>query len=663
MSAKLSDYGFIGDCRTSALVSNKGSIDWLCLPDFDSDSIFCKILDQDKGGYFSISPVGNYLSSQIYKENTNILKTDFFNYAGRVLLTDFMPISRETEHNRAIAEFGTKIIRRVKAKIGDHKLRLELRVTPGFAKGKVEARAGKNGVIFSFNNQKLIFQHSSELIVKIDQDRLVAEFELREGEEAFFDLSFYSGSSKVEVPTLNRLKEMYVETRDFWTWWAGLCTYRGHFEKQIVRSALALKLLTFNPTGAVIAAPTTSLPEKLGGGLNWDYRYVWLRDASFTMYALLGLGYLREAVDFMGWLEAVCLADEEDIQIMYGIRGERKLTERRLSHLAGFANSKPVRVGNEAYKQKQLDVYGETLVVISLFVQSGGKLSPEMKSLVKKLVDKCIDRWQEKDASIWEPRDGYQHFTYSKLMCWAGIDRGINLANRLKISAPLDSWEETKKEIEMDILTNGFDPELGAFVQSFESKTLDSSSFTVPILGFLPATDPRVAANFDTTSTHLNRNWFVYRSNDQKDALKQGEGAFFLSTFWAIDNLSAAGRVKEAKIWLEKMVSIATPLGLYAEMYDPILKEHLGNFPQAFTHLGLINSALNLNQAIKYGAEDRLTTQAERLKKVASIFNSKLSETLALIVPSEIRESLSEAERRRTKRHSLFGKIIQKIRS
>lgn len=658
---KISDYGLIGDCRTAALVSNQGSLDWLCLPDFDSDAIFCKILDSDKGGYFSIAPVGNYLSSQIYKDKTNILKTDFFNYSGRVLLTDFMPISKEQEQDRQIPEAGTKIVRRIKAKLGNHRLRLELRATPGFAKDKIAIQTTKHGVDFKHENFTLVFQHSSELIIKIQGDILYAEFDLHAGEEAFFALSFYPSNSISETPTIEELKKMYEETRDFWTWWAGLCTYKGHFEKEILRSALTLKLLTYNPTGAVIAAPTASLPEKLGGGLNWDYRYVWLRDASFTMFALLGLGYLKEAVDFMSWLEAVCLADEADIQIMYSIRGERKLTEKKLSHLSGFANSSPVRIGNEAYKQKQLDVYGETLIVINLFVQSGGKIDDEMKALVKKLVDKCVASWQEKDASIWEPRGGYQHFTYSKLMCWVGVDRGIRLAEKLKFQADLPLWESTKQQIYNEILTKGYNEELGSFVQTYDSQVLDSSSYMIPILGFLPASDPRVARNFDTTSTHLNRDWFVYRTNDQKDQYKAGEGAFFLSTFWAIDNLSAAGRVKEAKIWLEKMAKIASPLGLYAEMYDPILKEHLGNFPQAFTHLGLINSVLNLNQAEKFGAEKRGTTQAERLNKVTKIFNSDISEALALIIPSKIRETLSETERRRTRRHSLFGRFWQKI--
>lgn len=659
---KISDYGLIGDCRTAALVSNKGSIDWLSLPDFDSESIFCKILDQQKGGYFSIQPIGNYLSSQIYKDNTNILKTDFFNYGGRVLLTDYMPISKTAEQERAVPEFGTKIVRRVKAKIGDHKLRLEIKVTPNFAKGKVEVEKTSKGLIFHTSGWKLSLQHSSELFVKINEDKLFAEFDLHQAEEAFFALSYYPSNPKIEVPSINQLKVMYEETRSFWVWWAGLCLYHGQFEKEIVRSALTLKMLTYNPTGAVIAAPTASLPEKLGGNLNWDYRYVWLRDASFTMYALLGLGYLKEAVDFMGWLQAVCLADEEDIQIMYGIRGERKLTEKKLGHLAGFENSKPVRIGNEAYKQKQLDVYGEMLITLNLFVQSGGKLNEDMKGLVKKLVEKCVSSWQEKDASIWEPRGGYQHFTYSKLMCWAGIDRGITLADKLNIASDRKMWEEAKDNIAQEIITRGFNTEIGAFVQTFESKTLDSSSFTIPILGFLPANDPRVAANFDTTSTHLTKDWFIYRTNDDLDSLKQGEGAFFLSTFWAIDNLSAAGRVKEAKIWLQQLQKIATPLGLYAEMYDPILKEHLGNFPQAFTHLGFINSVLNLDQAIKYGPESKATTPSDRLKKIAKVFNTDLSQTLSLIVPSGIRESLLETERRRTRRHSLFGKIIQKIK-
>ncbi len=659
---KISDYGLIGDCRSAALVSNKGSIDWLCLPDFDSEAVFCKNLDQEKGGYFSISPRGNYLSSQIYKDQTNILKTDFFNYSGRVLLTDFMPITRDQERNRNIPASGVKIIRRVKAKLGDHHLRVELRVTPGFAKEEVQIQKEASRIIFKTSSHQYILHSNQALLVKVEGNLIIGTFDLHEGEEAFLAFSFAKLEEQVAAPTLDQLKDLYNETRNFWGWWASICTYKGLFEKEIIRSALTLKMLTFNPTGAVIAAPTTSLPEKLGGGLNWDYRYVWLRDASFTMYALLGLGYLQEAVDFMGWLEAVCLADEENIQIMYGLRGEKDLAEKELKHLSGFEKSKPVRVGNGAAKQLQLDVFGEVLVVIYLFVVAGGELSDGMEDFVIRLVNKCCKSFEQKDASIWEPRGDYQHFTYSKLMCWAGIDRGIRLADTLKLKVDHAYWEKTKRQIESLILKEGFDEDLQAFVQIFGKKTLDSSSFNIPILGFLPANDPKVAANFDTTTSKLSQDWFIFRSNDDLDHLKAGEGTFFLSTFWAIDNLSTAGKVKEAKIWIEKMIAIATPLGLYAEMYDPINKEHLGNFPQAFTHLGLINSVLNLNQAMKFGGEKKATTGAQRLKNITSIFNTDISETIALIVPLEIRKTLSEAERRRTARHSLFGKIIQKIK-
>ncbi|MDP2671502.1 MAG: glycoside hydrolase family 15 protein [bacterium] len=663
MYPKLEEYGMIGNCRSMALVSKWGSIDWAALPDFDSEAYFCKILDAKKGGYFDIHPLGFYQSSQIYKENTNILKTDFFNHSGRLILTDFMPLTKEEEQSSLVPEYGLKFLRRIKAKVGEHRIRLEIKVTPDFASKKADIVIGNQKVVFKSGKKRtILFVEKGQLQEK--NGLVWSEFELKEGEEGYFAVGFFGGEEEEKERFDSKLaRNLYSETRSFWEWWVGLCRYEGVFKTNLLRSALALKLLIFAPTGAVIAAPTTSLPEKLGGALNWDYRYVWLRDASFTMYALLGLGYLKEALEFMNWLEKVCLKEGKNIQIMYGLRGEKLLAEKELDHLSGYKNSKPVRVGNEAYKQRQLDVFGEVLSCINLFLSSGGKLSGEMKTFVGNLVNLCAESWKEEDAGIWEPRDGYQDHTYSKLMCWVGMDRGIKIAKKIGIEADFEFWEATRDEIKHDIIENGFDKDLQAFVEYYGSKNIDSSNLNIPLVGFLPASDPTVSSTLDRTMARLTREWFVYRTSNELDQLKAGEGAFFLSTFWVIDTLSALGRVKEAKIWLEKMVYFATPLGLYAEMFDPRTKEHLGNFPQAFTHLGFINSILNLKAATKFGAEKEATIQAERLGDVVASFNSRFINALEFLIPSAIMRSVSQKEKRRTRKHSVLGRLFAKIAS
>lgn len=658
MYTKIADYGLVGNCRSTALVSKWGSIDWACLPDFDSQAYFCKLLDDKKGGFFDIHPVGFYQSSQVYKEDTNILKTEFFNHSGRLVLSDFMPISKEDEENKTIPVHGFKFIRHLKSELGTHRIRVEIKVTPAYGESTASVRTSGDRLIFSNGDNNLVLV-ALGLNFEFKNNLAFCEFDLKEGEERLLALGYFSNEE--DLPEFNSAlaKKFYDETLHFWLWWVSLSRYSGVFRDQVIRSALVLKLLTFNPTGAVIAAPTTSLPEKIGGRLNWDYRYVWLRDASFTMYAFLGLGYLKEAMEFMSWLEKVCLKKSEDIQIMYSIRGETNLTEKTIG-LSGYENSKPVRVGNAAYSQKQLDVYGELLTCIDLYVSSGGTLNPKMKKFVVTLVESCQKIWKEKDAGIWETRDSLQHHTYSKLMCWVGLNHGIALAEKLDLEVDVEAWLKTESAIRDDIIDNGFNDKLGAFVETYGKDTLDSSNLNIPLVGFLSATDPKVLSTLDKTMASLTKDWFVYRTNDESDNLKIGEGAFFLSTFWVIDTLSALGRAKEAKIWLEKIIHFATPLGLYAEMFDPQTKDHLGNFPQAFTHLGLITSVLNLNKADHYGPEKMAISSSERLSQVAKLVNRQIQEGLELLIPSALRKHLLAKEVRRTKRHSLLGRLFKR---
>jgi alpha,alpha-trehalase len=618
------------------LVSDEGSIDFCCLPNFDSAAYFCSILDDEKGGFFKIAPSsGFYQSNQVYKASTkgesdqsrlqnqtNILKTFFFNQFGSAVVTDFMPINIEQDHNDDIPKFGLKIVRKVKALQGDHDVALTLKLTPNWARTKAKISTSGKKIIFEDSLYKLVLYTPYEH--KIKGDVLTINFHLKENEDVFFGLSLLQKSDKIEEYTKEDFHRIYKETEEYWEWWISKCSYQGAYWDVVQRSILTLKLLIFEPTGAIVAASTTSLPEKIGGSYNWDYRFTWLRDASFTVYAFLGCGYLKEAERYIEWLENVCLKQETIPNIMYGIHGEEKLDEMELPHLKGYMNSKPVRIGNGASHQKQFDIFGEVLTAINLYVNAGGELNDAMKGFVKRLTDYCCTHWKEKDAGIWEGRGEDEHHTYSKLMCWAGVDRGIRIAQKLNIDADIKFWEETKEQIKKDILEHGYNKKIGAFVDTYGSNIIDASLLNIPIVGLLPADDPKVLSTIDLAMQKLVIDWFVLRTSNENDELKQGEGAFFLSTFWLIDNLSLLGRTVEAKVWLDKIIHDATPLGLYAEEFDPYTKIHLGNFPQAFTHLGLINSILNLQAAEKFGQEEIPTNQSDRLRKVLkSIFRDK----------------------------------------
>lgn len=635
MQKPLSSYGIIGNCRSAALVSQDGSIDFACFPDFDSPAQFLKILDLDKGGFFKISPEGFYQTHQQYLENTNLLETFFFNQAGTISTVDFMPLTNKQNDFKHAPEFGTKIVRLIKAIKGNHILNLKIKITPNFGREKVKITESTDMVVFEDEKYKYIL-HKKHHSVTIHDEIVKINFRLNEGEQEIFALDFFQKNIILEHFPPHQLNALFVsyyyKTTDFWQNWAAICTYHGPYKAEVLRSALTLKLLTYSPTGAIVASPTTSLPEKIGGSLNWDYRYTWLRDASFTIYAFLGLGYIKEAEDFINWLERICLKEDTLPKIMYGIRGEKMLKETSLDHLTGYMDSKPVRIGNAASNQKQFDVFGEVLVSLNLYTTVGGKLSEPMKQFVRRLINYCCTHWKEKDTGIWEGRGEEKHNTYSKLMCWVGVDRGIKIAKKLKFEpVDLKQWKDTRDDIKNDILNHGFNKQINSFVAYYESDVLDTSTLNIAICGMLPADDPRVLSTIDNIMRKLVIDWFVLRTSDTENKLQEGEGTFFLSTFWLIDSLSLLGRTKEAKVWLDKVLHDATPLGLYAEEFDPIQKKHMGNFPQAFTHLGLINSVLNLKQAEAFGSETKATTQAERLFKVIkSVFDGKMDpKTLA----------------------------------
>jgi GH15 family glucan-1,4-alpha-glucosidase len=602
----IENYGIIGNMRTAALVGPDGSIDWFCFPRFDSPSIFAALLDDTKGGRFQIAPTMRSLRhKQFYWPDTNVLVTRFLSPDGVGQITDFMPVGVSEE------EPGHQwLVRRVDVVRGSMAFRLAC--CPAFN----YARDPHQTVIFSggacFHSRGLNLELATRVPLKQDGNGVFAEFALQEGEVAVFVLrQMQPGKGCNPLLTETETHTLFHSTVEYWRRWLANCTYHGRWREMVHRAALVLKLLTYEPTGAIIAAPTCSLPEELGGGRNWDYRYTWIRDTSFTLYALLRIGFTAEAGDFMRWLEARCHEIEPDgsLQIMYGIDGRHTLTEEILDHLEGYKGSRPVRVGNGAYKQLQLDIYGELMDSVYLYNKYGSPISYDLWTYLRQLVNWVCDNWQRKDDGIWEVRGGQQHFVYSKLMCWVAVDRGLRLADRRSFPADRERWLHTRDRIYEEIMTKGWHPKLQAFVQHYGSDALDAANLLMPLVFFLSPTDPRMLKTLDAIHSPPARgglvsNSLVYRYNVQltPDGLDGLEGTFNMCTFWLVEALTRAGKVdrsnlEEARLVFEQMLGYANHLGLYAEETGPS-GEALGNFPQAFTHLSLISAAFNLDRTL-----------------------------------------------------------------
>ncbi len=628
------DYGIIGDCHTAALVSRDGSIDWYCPTRFDASAVFCRLLDATKGGYLMVAPAGEFLAERRYLQNTNILETVFTGSQGKVRVTDFMPVHQRTMARRGY-DVGTsrRILRLVEALSGEAKVEVCFRPTFDYARGdtivSIEkgtgALAHENGSFLSLTcpDFELDFQAK-------DEGRLCTFLTLRPGDRRWLVLTDADDPDRVlELPTVVQCEQQLLRTQYYWEKWASQCAYHGPYRNEVLRSALTLKLLTYEPTGAIIAAPTTSLPEEIGGVRNWDYRYSWVRDSALILYALMNVGYREEAADFFEWLQETHHNDPSpDLQVLYGIDGRRELLETTLDHLEGYECSRPARVGNAAAQQLQLDIYGEVLTAAYLYFTSriGGRegnksqLSTRERllkhdwPLLRGLVDRAVQRWREPDDGIWEVRGGPQPFLYSRLMCWAALDRGIRLAKEHSLKASLHRWESTRKAIRQAVLTDGFNRDVGAFTQAFGSSSLDASALLIPRTGFLPATDARVQATIESIKSKLTHDGLVYRYRS-KDGLPGGEGAFVTCTFWLIDALALSGRLGEAHDLFERVSGCANDLGLLSEEFDTSGDKMLGNFPQGFTHMALINAAINLAKVTKHGAEERAETEAERARR------------------------------------------------
>ncbi len=602
----IENYGVIGNMHTVALVGINGSIDWLCFPNFDSPSIFAAILDSKKGGRYKIAPAMNGVTcKQFYWPDTNVLVSRFLSPDGVCEIIDYMPILTENHSH--------KLIREVKVIRGSMKLHLEC--TPAFNYGRDdhEARVSEKGV--GFYSQNLDMGLLTHVPLKENGKGVVAEFTLNEGQtEVFVMRELVTGHECGICLTEDEEYDEFKTTVNYWRNWLSQCTYTGRWREMVHRSALVLKLLTFEPTGAVVAAPTCSLPEMIGGERNWDYRYTWIRDAAFTLYGLLRIGFTKEAANFMNWLEARCHDHNPDgsLQIMYGLDGSRVLKEETLDHFEGYKGSGPVRIGNEAYKQLQLDIYGELMDSVYLYNKYGSPISYDLWRYLRNLINWVCDHWQDKDEGIWEVRGGRQHFVYSKLMCWVALDRGIRLADRRSFPSDRNKWLEIRDKIYEEILSRGWNRNRQAFTQTYDSYNLDAANLIMPLIFFMSPNDPRMLKTIDAINRTPKQGGLVsnslvnrYNVDTGGDGLSGEEGTFNICTFWLVEALTRAGRtdpnrLENARLMFEKMLGYANHLGLYAEEIGSS-GEALGNFPQAFTHLALISAAFNLDRALGKG--------------------------------------------------------------
>ncbi len=587
----IGEYGLIGNMRSAALVSKDGSIDWYCLPRFDSPSVFAAILDDEQGGRFSIRPAAGFRSEQKYIPGTNVLQTIFNTNNGTASLTDFMPCYKT--HGGKFTQYD-ELHRLVQCTKGHIEFEVEFEPRLDYARDRTRLRASRHGVAVEGSTGKLALSTSHRL--RSDGKKSRANLRLREGDSAQFVLRW--GSDRPRPPRVYRPQAKLQHTETFWRGKAESCRFKGKGPQAVVRSYLALHLMMYSPTGAIVAAPTTSLPERIGGERNWDYRFAWLRDASLTMDALLRLGHKDEGLGFFNWLVGICGKCGPKAQILYNVEFGNPPDEQTLDHLKGYRDSKPVRIGNAAYRQLQLDVFGEVLDAAYTFHEVGGYISRRTWKLLEGFVDAAAEHWQRPDNGIWEVRGGPYHFVHSKLMCWVAVDRGARLAEQLGYvrKERVKSWREAASDIREDILRRGWNDEKQSFTQHYDTAALDASSLLMPLYGFLPVSDERVRSTIEHTVEELSSNGLLrrYKTEETDDGLTGSEGAFLWCSFWLVRNLIRMGRVGEAKALYDRLLGYSNHLGLLAEMVDPESGELLGNFPQALTHLAVIIAGLEL---------------------------------------------------------------------
>ena len=589
----IGSHGLIGDMSSAALVATDGTIDWCCMPRFDSPSVFAALLDSKSGGRFQIAPVDVASTRQAYLRDTNILQTSFTTATGTLTVTDFMPVRRDALSEEAPHE----IHRIVRCDSGDVDVSCVFEPRLDYARGVTVLRPLREGVEARGGRQRLNLLASVPML--IEGGRAVARFPLRQGESASFVLAYGHGRP-LRLSTY-RTEERLEDTHRFWHGIVAGIRYDGAWSEAVTRSLLVLHLMMYRRTGAIIAAPTTSLPETLGGSRNWDYRFAWLRDSSFTVDILYRMGDEKGGDRYIGWLLDQCKLNDRKTRIVYGETPNSSLRERTLDHLEGYAGSRPVRIGNGAARHLQLDVFGEVILAIHTLFRLQGRILRGAWALVTKFAETVMLNWQRRDRGVWEVRGRQRHFVYSKIMCWAALDRAANIATTLKEDGLARRWALAAETIRQQVLTDGWSDSKRAFRQRYDDDALDASNLVIPFLGFLPPDDPRIRMNADAIARELADGPFVWRylpseTDDGLDA--QEEGAFTLLSFWLIGNLLYTGRVEKAAEDFEQIMSHANHLGLFSEMIDPRTGALLGNFPQAYSHVGLIHTARNLDRAV-----------------------------------------------------------------
>ncbi|HZK91778.1 MAG TPA: glycoside hydrolase family 15 protein [Stellaceae bacterium] len=584
MPSKIEDYALIGDCETGALVARDGSIDWLCWPRFDSGACFAALLGGPEHGRWLIGPAdASARSTRHYRTDTLILETDHETADGAVTVLDFMPLRGQ----------ASDIVRMVIGRRGRVAMRVELvlrfdygSLVPWVTRlddGTLRAVAGPDMVVLR-----------TPIMLRGEGSKTVGQFTIEAGQTVSFALTY--SPSHLPPPEPVNASEALAETEKFWRDWAGQCTAAGEWSDIVRRSLITLKALTYQPTGGIVAAVTTSLPEQLGGPRNWDYRFCWLRDATFTLLALMNGGYYEEAQAWRDWLHRAVAGAPSQAQVLYGLAGERRLTEWEVPWLPGYENSKPVRIGNAASGQLQLDIYGEIMDALHQGRSHELAASEASWALQQALVEHLETIWQKPDSGIWEVRGGPRQFVYSKVMAWVAFDRVVKSAEQFGLDGPVDRWRALRDQIHDEVCRNGFNSELGAFVQSYGSKELDASVLLLPLVGFLPPSDPRVRSTVEAIERDLMIDGFVrrYDTTTSDDGLPAGEGVFLACSFWLVDNFVLLGRCEDARRLFERLISLRNDVGLLSEEYDVDAKRLVGNFPQAFSHITLVNTAHNL---------------------------------------------------------------------
>ena len=589
MSLPIENYALIGDCETAALVGRDGSIDWLCWPRFDSDACFAALLGAPEHGRWLIAPQdGTARVTRRYLPNTLILETRFETAEGVATLVDFMP-GHQT---------GSSIVRLITGERGHIAMRTELVIRFGYGATVPWMMKLDDGTRRAIAGPDMALLRTTAPL-RGENLKTIGEFTVSAGENVPFTLTYMP--SHLPVPAAENPHDQLRATHQFWLDWTAKSKVSGPWREAVNRSLITLKALTYAPTGGIVAAPTTSLPEHVGGSRNWDYRFCWLRDATLTLLALMNAGYLEEAKAWREWLSRAAAGTPDQLQIMYGIAGERRLTEWEVQWLPGYLKSSPVRVGNAAHTQLQLDVYGELMDALH-HARKGGLAPSESGWNLQRTVLKHLEKvWPKMDEGIWEVRSGARHFTFSKIMAWVAFDRAIKSAEAFNLKGPLDRWRQLCRKIHDDVCRLGFDSELGSFVRSYGSKDLDASLLLLPTVGFLPPSDPRVRGTVEAIERKLIVDGLVrrYNTSETEDGLSSDESAFIACSFWLVDAYVLLGRIDDARQLFERLLILRNDVGLLSEEYDPIARRLLGNFPQALSHIALVNSAFNLDEAAK----------------------------------------------------------------